>query len=159
MTQTIGIYDFLAWVGDKLKKDADIAAACQELYSKDLTVLVGQDESQLPSDELSPMVIFIPAGRGMTAGNYVKTRGAAVTIGTKGSNDRLMKLDDNEVMIYEDAAKHDVLADLIINKLSELPKHPSGYAVSDVSDGSPDSINFPTFRAFAYLQVQIDSGI
>ena len=156
---TRGVYEYLEYVGNSLISDVDIAAFCTTNFRRTLKVFIGQDESQLPSDELCPMIIMTSGGRGTTGNDHLKTRSARLTLAIADDITKVAKASTtNGPVKFPGLALLDEFADLTAKALVNLAAHSSGYYVSEIGDGPEDAINFPVYKAFLGLQITLDSS-
>ena len=152
-----GIYDYLEFAGNALFVDTTIRAFCQLHFEKNLSVFIGQDETDLPSEALCPMVIITGGTRGNSESRNLKTRSAGVLIAIRDAMTAEKEANTTGVVVFPGLAKLDELADMISKALVNLPLHPSGAYVSDLEEGPPDVIEFPVYKAFIGLSIMLDS--
>lgn len=152
-----GIYEYLRYAGDALISDAAIKTFCQNNFDCTLTVFVGQDDSDLPSEDNCPCVILTAGGRGLTGNDYLKVRAARV--GMMLRVDEKKEATSTGLVTYPGLTLLDEFADLVAKALSGLAAHSTGYYVSEVVDGPEDRIEHPVYKAWIGLSVQLDSDI
>lgn len=152
-----GIYEYLEYAGGKLIADATIKAFCQTNFNRTLYVFVGQEESDLPSEDFCPCVIFTGGGRGLTGNDHLKTRAARAGMMIK--HEAKKAATSTGVVTYPGLTLLDEFSDLISKALSNLDPHSSGYYISEVVDGPEDRIEHPIYKAWVGLSIQLDSDI
>lgn len=152
-----GIYEFLNYVGQTLTTDSDIKAFCEANFGKNLSVFIGEDESLLPTDENCPCVLIKAGGRGLAGGEHLKNRSAKITICIKDSIENEPYEVYSGVKTFPGLALLDEIEDLITETIENIPLHPSGYYISETTEGQEDQIQFPIYKAFLGLTVTLDS--
>lgn len=152
-----GIYEYLEFVGAALIADATLRTFLMANFKKTLKVYIGQDESDIPSEELCPLIVIVAGGRGTAGNNLLKTRSAKLTIAMRDDMDNKKEVVSTGLTTFPGLALLDEFADLVARALVNLAAHSSGYYVSDLSDGPDDQITFPVYKAFLGLQIQLDS--
>lgn len=153
-----GIYTALKYIGEKLISDAAIDAYCKLKFGKSLSVFIGQDESDLPSEDDAPLVIMTAGGRGLEGGDHINSRSARIT---KVVKDRLSSKKETlstGVVFYPGLDLLDEFSDLIDKTITNIPAHSSKEISFQLTEGPDDQIQFPVYKAYAGLTVQIDSN-
>lgn len=152
-----GPNEILKYLAGILLADTTIDTFCQDNFSKSISVFVGEDETQLPSDEICPLAILKVSGREMAANNTLCNASAAITLAIKDKTDNVMTQTDSGAWYYPGNDLIDEFYQIVCKVLINAPQHSSGAYVINIDSGPPDVPSFPVFKAFAALSIQYDS--